>query len=181
MERIRYSVGSWFQERPQRQQTKERIKSLRHEVAGVVNEIYDIEPKWEPQKRYQISLNVSDWQVFSPSLLGFYPELANRDLTAIFIQRNPKLFLWERSPTLMISFQFNLTTSIIDFKLYSARSEIKASFKKRAGSGVTSYDRKNTKAGLTGELLRLNLIKEALDIILTIRESESATHYQESF
>lgn len=106
-------------------------------------------------------------------MLTFCPELADKSLTSIFIERKPRPFLYEKPPIIRFTIEFGVAKSYVDFRLRQNSSEIKVNWKEQVGGATTMKERENKKSGLIQEAFRLNLIKEALGLVLAIRQSQT--------
>lgn len=165
-------VRNWFariqETKQQNKEVKEKLKSLREDVNILADQIYNTPPLWKSQIRYQIAYPVSEWQVYLPSLGIFYPELAGEDLVSILITKDPKSTVTEFStvkPKLDISLSFGLLDSRIDLIVYSNKTQIRARLKQESGPAIFAIEKENKAGGISGEILRLSLIKEVLSMI----------------
>ena len=164
-------------------------ENLRQEIAEIIEKIYNANPKWHDQKRYRIELPVDvdqNWRKDLPELRGFFDEIDNVDdpdlgLSTLYIERDSTpVDSW--TPVIQCSFLFSDVyerlglfgppLSFIDFKLYKNKSEIRASFHQQVNQGVTStYNPVDNSDGLDDEARRLVVIKEALGLVLAIRQN----------
>lgn len=165
-------VRNWFariqETKQQNKEAKEKLKSLREDVNILADQIYNTPPLWKSQICYQIVYPVAEWQVYLPSLGIFYPELAGEDLVAIFIAKDSKSTVTEFStakPKLDISLFFGLVDSRINFIVYSNKTQIRARLKQEPDPTIFAIEKENKAGGISGEILRLSLIKEVLSMI----------------
>jgi len=177
LDRRRERGKSWLddrrQERDRTKKTREHLRSLQEDIRELINKIYDASPTWQRKVEYHIAastLNNIDCRTLSPSLLIFCPELEKRNLTSIFITKDPEPLIPKETPEIKINLHFlGLKTVELHFS-QAGKSKLSAELPFPSGPATFTSKIESKGRNIGGAILRSQAIKEVLSTVLSLKQ-----------
>ena len=148
----------------------EEVKSLGSTVVGLINEMYDLEPRWNPDIEYTINVPRISWTNYFEGMAIYFGEFRDLNLEKIVFTKYSKR---ENAPMFHMSFLFEAGDvsefATIAFAVsWNKVTSIVSNPIRRAGPAHFFRELVNDKAGT--EIVRLNLMKDAFRIIRDLKK-----------